>query len=146
MDDDLDHAWRLVRHAHESGWWNPRRRWAGRETDPTAYEEVLRRLEEGIAHARAMARVVHESTRSAHDWDPRFREPWIALLRDTGRRVADPDADVAGLRDRADALTRELSQQDLPGLLWPVYGTLISTLGNVVDVVDDVATARPVRT
>ncbi len=111
MDDDLDHAWRLVRHAHECGWWNPRRRLSS-AGDPTQYEQVLQRLEEGIAQARSMARIVHESTRSAHEWESRFRGPRV----------------------------------DLPGLLWPVYGALISNLINVIDIVDDVATSRPVRT
>lgn len=146
MDDDLDRAWQLVRHAHESGWWNPRRSLRGRALAPTQYEEVLTRLEEGIAQTRAMARTVHESTRSAQAWEGRFRDPWLDLLEETGRRVADPDADVRGLRDRVDDLARELSSQDLPGLYWPVYGALIANLLNVVDIVDDVATSRPVRT
>jgi uncharacterized membrane protein YccC len=146
MDDDLDHAWQLVRHAHESGRWNPRRRLAGRALAPTQYEEVLKRLEEGIAQTRAMARTIHESTRSAHEWDPRFRDPWLDLLEETGRCVSDVDADVSPLHDRLDNLTRDLSSEDLPGLLWPVYGALIATLLNVVDIVDDVATSRPVRT
>jgi len=146
MDDDLDQAWHLVRHAHESGWWNPRRRLKGRALAPTQYQEVLERLEEGIAQARAMARTIHESTRSAHEWDARFRDPWLDLLEETGRRVADVDADVSVLHGRVDNLTRELSSEDLPGLYWPVYGALIASLLNVIDIVDDVATSRPVRT
>lgn len=146
MDEDLEHAWQLVRHAHESGWWNPRRRLKGRALAPTQYEEVLKRLEEGIAQTRAMARTIHESTRSAHAWDARFRGPWLDILEEAGRRVYDVDADVAPLHGRLDDLTRELSSEDLPGLYWPVYGALIANLLNVVDIVDDVATSRPVRT
>ncbi|UPK75331.1 aromatic acid exporter family protein [Nocardioidaceae bacterium SCSIO 66511] len=146
MDNDLQHAWQLVRHAHESGWWNPRRRWSRRAGDPTQYEQVLRRLEEGIAQTRSMARTINESTESAHEWDARFREPWLDLLAETGERVTDPDADVKAMHERVDALTRELSSEDLPGLLWPIYGALISNLVNIIDIVDDVATARPVRT
>lgn len=146
MDSDLQHAWQLVRHAHESGWWNPRRRSSRRAGDPTQYEHVLRRLEDGVAQARSMARTIDESTRSAHEWDPRFREPWLDLLAETGRRIADPDAEVKVMHARLDDLTRELSGTDLPGLLWPVYGALISNLVTVIEIVDDVATARPVRT
>jgi uncharacterized membrane protein YgaE (UPF0421/DUF939 family) len=145
MDEDLDQAWQLVRHSRESGWWNPRRRLRAEGADPTQYENVLRRLEEGIAQVRSMARSVHQSTRSADAWDTRFRGPWLDLLAEAGRRVADPDADVARLRRQADRLTRELSDDNLPGLLWPLYGALISNLVNVIDVVDDVATSRPVR-
>lgn len=145
LDGDLERAWELVRHAHESTWWNPRRRLAS-GGDPAKFQEVLHRLEEGIAQTRSMARTVHESTRSAHEWDPRFRDPWVELLAEAGRRVADPDLEVAPLQERADALTRDLSGEDLPGLLWPVYGALISNLVNVIQVVDDVASARPVRT
>ena len=146
MDEALEHAWQLVRHARESGWWNPRRRLRAEGTDPTHYEDVLRRLEEGVAQVRSMARSVHESTRSADAWDPRFRGPWLELLAEVGRRVADPDGDVQSLRGQADALARDLSDETLPGLLWPLYGALISNLVHVIDVVDDVATSRPVRT
>jgi hypothetical protein len=144
LDDDLDQAWQLVRHAHESTWWNPRRRLAS-IGDPSKYEQVLLRLEEGISLARNMARIVHESTRSWEDWDPRFRDPWLDILDDAGCRVAIPEEDVMPLRDRVDDLTRQLSGEDLPGLLWPVYGSLISDLRNIIDIVDDVATSRPIR-
>ncbi|MGH3423082.1 MAG: FUSC family protein [Nocardioidaceae bacterium] len=145
MDENLSHAWRLVQHARESNRWNPRRLVSRDVGDPTAYEQVLQRIEDGIAQLRSIARTVDESTRSAQEWDPRFRGPWLDLLAEVGRRVADPDADVNSMHERIDDLTRDLSGEDLPGLLWPVYGALISNLLNVVDIVDDVATARPVR-
>jgi len=146
VDADLEHAWQLVRHASESGWWNPRRRLSRRPRDPTEYEQVLRRLEEGVAHARSMARTVHESSRSADAWDERFRGPWLDLLAEVGARVADPDAEVAGCRQQVTTLTRVLSLDELRDLQWPTYGTLISNLSHIIDVVDDVATSRPVRT
>lgn len=146
MDQDLDHAWRLVRHARESGFFNPRRRRSRTAGSPTEYESVLQRLEEGIAHSRSMARIVHESTRSSQAWDIRFREPWLDLLAEVGERVADPEGDVQPMHDRADELIRDLSGEDLPGLLWPVYGALLSNLVVVIEVVDDVATSSPVRT
>lgn len=146
MDEDLDHAWQLVRYARESDWSNPRRRRLASTDQPAQYSAVLERLEEGVAQARSMARLVRESTRSAQEWDPRFREPWLDLLTETGQRIWDPDAEVGSLRERADAITSDLSGEDLPGLLWPLYGGLISNLLVVIDVVDDVASARPVRT
>ncbi|MGZ4459669.1 MAG: FUSC family protein [Nocardioidaceae bacterium] len=146
LDRDLDHAWQLVRHASESSWWNPRRRLSRRAGDPTLYEHVLHRLEEGLAQTRSMARTVHDSTRAGQEWDPRFSAPWLHLLGETGRRVRDPDADVSALRPRIEDLTWKLSLEELPGLNWSTYGALISNLSHVVNVVDDVATSRPVRT
>jgi hypothetical protein len=60
--------------------------------------------------------------------------------------VADPEADVASLQREVTELADELSGQDLPGLLWPLYGALIANLKIVITVVDDVASASPVRT
>lgn len=120
IDEDLQRAWRLVRHAKESGLWNPRRRWSRQRSESTQYEDVLFRLEEGIAQLRSMARTVHESTRLAQEWDDRFRGPWLDLLAETGRRVIEADSEVRQMRRRADDLSRELSEQDLPGLLWPI--------------------------
>ncbi|WP_157683163.1 hypothetical protein [Microlunatus soli] len=104
------------------------------------------RLEDGIAETRAIARTVDASTRTATEWDRRFREPWLELMTESGRRIADPDADVAPLRRRAERLAHELSGEELTGLLWPTYGALISNLINIIDVVDDVASSIPVRT
>ena len=146
MDRDLSRAWQLVRHATESSRWNPRSYLPGQRRDRTAYERLLLRVEEGIAQVRAMARTVRESTMSAQEWDPRFRERWIDLLAETGRRVADPDADVGSLRDSLEELARDLSHEELPGLMWPTYGSLITSLTHVVVIVDDVATSRPART
>lgn len=146
MDNELDEGWQLVRHARESSWWNPRRLVSREVGDPTQYEQVLRRLEDGIAQLRAMARTLDESTRTAQEWDDAFRRRWVQLLAEVGRRVADPDADVMAVRGRLDDLARELSREDLPSLFWPVYGALICDLRNLVDMVDDVASRRPVRT
>lgn len=145
MDEDLAHARQLVTHARESSWWNPRRRWSRQAGDAEAYESILHRVEDGIAYLRSIARTVDETTRSAQQWDPRFRQLWVDLLAETGARIADPDASVYPMRDRVDALTRQLSTRDLPGLHWPVYGSLIANLVNIIDVVDDVASARPAR-
>ncbi len=146
MDHELEDAWQLVRHARESSWWNPRRLVTHEVGDATSYEQVLLRLEDGIAQLRAMARTLDESTRTAQQWDERFRAPWIRLLAEVGRRVANPDADVKSARGRLDDLARDLSSGDLPSLHWPVYGALISDLRNLVDMVDDVASTGPVRT
>ena len=58
-------------------------------------------------------------------------------LTDDDRRVL-----AAGVN----TLAEDLSTDDLSGLLWPLYGALIANLQVLIDVVDDVATAEPVRT
>ncbi len=145
IDGDLDRAWQLVHHAQESRWWNPRRSRLQSTRTPASYRDVLIRLEEGVAQVRAIARVVHESTQAAQDWAPRFREPWLRLVAQLAERIADPELEVAPLRQQVDDLARDLSGADLPGLYWPMYGALISSTRIVIDVVDDVASSRPVR-
>lgn len=145
IDGRVERAWALVHQARESGWWNPRRYLTRKTADPTAYEHVLLRIEAAVAEVRSMARTVHESTRSAQQWDDRFRDPWLHLVSETGWRVADRHADVGPLHEDVDELSRELSGQDLPDLLWPLYGALLTNLLNVIDILDDVATSRPVR-
>jgi len=142
---DVDHAWSLVNTAREAGRWNPRRRrHPGEEIQ--GYPQILLRLEEGVVQTQSIARQVRESSREADSWDERFRGRYIALLAETGRRVADPDQDVAPLRADLRELADDLSDEDLGARYWPLYGALIANLQAIVDVVDDVATARPVRT
>jgi uncharacterized membrane protein YgaE (UPF0421/DUF939 family) len=145
LDNELDHAWQSIGYARESARLNPRRRAAVLQRGELSYEEVMYRLEDGVAEARSMARTIRESTFAEHAWDRRFREPWIELLDEVGRRVRSPEADVSELRERIDALTRDLSIGELAEKHWPLYGALLTNLRNVVDVVDDVATTQQVR-
>lgn len=145
IDTDLQRAWSLVRTAQESRSWNPRRRRHPRN-QVEGYPQILMRLEEGVSQTRSIARHVRESDREAQEWDPRFRDRFIALLEEVGYRIAHPDADVADMRDDLRDLAHDLSNENLSGLFWPLYGALIANLQIIIDVVDDVATARPVRT
>ncbi|WP_402464155.1 FUSC family protein [Isoptericola aurantiacus] len=142
---DINHAWRLVGTALESGSWNPRRRRHPAEQIQD-YPQVLVRLEEGVSQTQSIARLVRESDRDAQTWDARFHERYTDLLAEAGRRVADPEPELAALRRDLRSLADDLSTEDLSGKLWPLYGALIANLQMIVDVVDDVATARPVRT
>jgi hypothetical protein len=145
LDRELDHAWETVGYARESTRLNPRQRTARLASGGLSYEEILYRLEDGISGTRSMVRTLRESTFAEHEWDSRFRLPWLEILDSVGARVHSPDAEVVAVRDRLDALTRELSVGSLAELSWPVYGALITNLRNIVDVVDDVATTRAVR-
>ncbi|WP_298748967.1 FUSC family protein [uncultured Serinicoccus sp.] len=142
LDRRLDSAWRLVYEAQESTWGNPRRR---RASSSEELSRVLTRLEEGIAQVRGMSRLVHESAVAAEEWDPAFRDPFIELLDELGRRVEDPEADVQELRSWTDRLASDLSDGGLPDLRWPLYGGLIEMARAIITIVDDVATSEVVR-
>ncbi len=145
IDDLVDHAQQTLSFTRESQAWNPRTwrsAWAG---DATTGEQLLVRLEEGVAQARAIARAVNESAMPPGEWEENFRRSWTDLAERTGERIADPDAQVAGLHQEVDDLTHHLSGNELPGLLWPLYGALITALVNIIDVVDDVASMRASR-
>lgn len=148
IDRDLDHAWQIVSHANESWWFNPRG-WIHRRKLPPEklpYEDVLRRLEDGVSEARSMARTIRQATIAAQDWDARFRDPWLDLTAHVGAGVYSAEKEVEPLRDEIADLRREMSVGELPELWWPTYGALLTNLTNIVDVVDDVASSKPVRT
>lgn len=142
IDADLDRGEDLLRHSRESQRYNMRRSRSSSAGDLDRDESVMHRLEEGVAQVRSIARTVGDSVADAEQWDPRFREPWLALLREVGRRMADPHAGVADLLPRIDDLVRDLSHEDLPGLLWTVYGDLLVSLRTIVRIVDEVASVR----
>ncbi len=145
IDTDIGRAWSLVRTAQESRSWNPRRR-RHPAHDLRSYPQILQRLEEGVSQIRSMARHIRESSREAQEWDVRFSRKFIPLLTEVGHRIADPDGDVADLRTDVQDLANYLSTEELSGLFWPLYGALIANLQMIIDVVDDVATAPPIRT
>ena len=141
IDAGLDRAEELLRFTWESQRWNLRRSRSRSASDPLADQAALRRLEEAVAQGRVIARVVGRSVTTAEEWDPRFRDPWLGLLDEVGRRVAAEDIDLHGLRERIVTVMDDLSSEDLPSLRWTVYGTLLYALLTVVDVVGDVDAA-----
>lgn len=144
MRTDLDGTWRTVQFARESRRRNPRRMLHRGEADD--YEEVLFRLDEGIAHLRNLARVLETASYSESAWDKNFREQWAAALRDAARRITQPDADVEPTVDRLDRLARSMATEEhLPETEWPVYGALITSLRNIALLIEDVASARENR-
>ncbi|UFU06010.1 FUSC family protein [Ruania halotolerans] len=159
IDAQLASAWQSVRFARESARINPRRYVPSsvrgrRQDDPegtpgaeVGYEEILTRVSEGISHLRHMVRTVRESTYAESQWDDDFRREWVAIVRDAGRSIRDPEAEVEPINDRIDALAARASSGDglPPGDLWPVYGSLLTSMRHIVVVVDDVASARQAR-
>ncbi|MFC6287440.1 aromatic acid exporter family protein [Nocardioides sp. GCM10027113] len=142
VDARLDAAQEQLSFTQESQWANLRRHRSWRTADVDRETELLVRLEEGVAQARAIARVVDESVVQSTTWDEEFRERWTDLLRRVGRRVADPEGEVEDLVPELDRLVHDLSHEELPSRHWPVYGSLITSLRHITTVVDDVASHR----
>lgn len=143
LDARLERARSHLSFARESRWANPLRHRSSRTGDPDAAREVLVRLEDGVAHTRAIARIVHESVGRGEEWDEQFRLRWTDLLRQVGSRVADPGRDAEDARPDLERLVADLSDEGLPARYWPLYGALLTALGNVAAIVDDVA-PRPI--
>lgn len=144
MRFDLRKTWDAVNFARESRLRNPRRllnRWRGE-----SYEDIMVRVDEGIAHLRNLARTLAEASYSDSVWDTHFRQKWAETARDAGRRIANPDAEVEPIADRLDQLARDMAAEgSMPDTEWPVYGALLNSLRAVSVVVDDVASAREAR-
>ena len=144
IDERLDEAWALLRQARESSRLNPRRAARPLRTS-TVYEAILRDNEQSVAEIRSMAHSLGHSVEGVLEWDPRFKERWLALLREAGDAIATPDAArVTGVRTGLNQLAHELSTERLSGLHWPEYGGLILNLRNVVTSMDRVAEANPI--
>lgn len=144
IDQCLGHAWVLVHQTREARIGNPRR--SSRHLDAEEYVSLLRRLEEGLSQTRAIARTIDQSNQVPDEWSGLFREAWLPLLEAVGERLHSPDARVASLRPDVEGLVRNLSHGELASEHWPAYGSLIDSTLNIIDVVDDVASARAVRT
>ena len=144
LDEDIDQAWAMVRQSKESGRLNPRR--AARTVRTSeAFEEILRDNEQAVAESRSMARTLGYSIDALREWEPVFRERWLALLREAGEAIGAPDsARVIQVRTDLNALARDLSDEDLSARYWPEYGALIMNLRNVVTSMNRVAQQNPV--
>jgi Aromatic acid exporter family member 1 len=144
LDDALEHAAALVRQARESSRLNPRPAAAG-VRQGAVFEAILRDNEQAVAETRSMARTVGHSIEDHVEWDPRFRGPWLALLREAGEAILAPDPVRLGdVRTALGQLAEDLSTADLPTRHWPEYGALIMNLRNVVTSMRRVADQNPV--
>jgi uncharacterized membrane protein YccC len=135
LDHEIDDAWSDVRRARESGRLNLRRHAAQRIQDTRDLGDVLLDLEQAVADTRSMARTIDRAGPLA-DWDPGFRDEWIASLGRTADAVreADPDA----VRRVHDDLTA-LPAGD------PIQGALVVNVRNILEAMAPVAAAQPVR-
>ncbi len=101
---------------------------------------------EGVSHLRHLARTIREAKYAEGRWDEDFRARWVAILRDAGHAIKDPDVEVEPIHDRLDALAGHVAgQRAAADDLWPFYGSLLTSLRHIAVVVDDVASAREAR-
>lgn len=144
LDGELEHAWSLVRQAQESARMNPRRP-AREMKNPEQWHELLRRMEQAVAETRSLARTLGGQRAHRETWGEGFADPWIAMLGDAGRAAgrADPAA-LVDVRRRLEAFTEELRTTERSPE-WPIYGALIINLRNIIDAMDKVAEAHPIR-
>lgn len=157
MEHDLDSAWKTVHVARESARMNPRtyvdpfrKRLGGRRHGSAAaqvsYEEILGRVGEGVSHLRHLARTLLAATQADSQWDDAFREQWVAVVRDAGEAIKDPDADVEPIHDRLEGLAVDFADDRAHFTAeWPLYGSLVTSMRHIALVVDDVASARAAR-
>ena len=144
IDGDLDHAWSLVRQAQESARMNPRRP-AREMRNPERWHQLLRRMEQSVAEIRSLARTLGGQQAHKETWGPDFADPWISMLGDAGRAAGDADPQaLLDVRRRLEELTEDLRSTERSAE-WPIYGALIINLRNIVDSMDKVAEANPIR-
>ena len=94
-----------MRQARESGRLNPRRSAPRRMRAAEGFDAILDRLEQAVAETRSMARTIRLASIPPEDWDPRFREPWLALLGRAAAAVSEADAEALdAVRADLDAL------------------------------------------
>jgi len=144
LEGEIDEAWALLRQARESSRLNPRRAAKGLRKSES-YEQILKDNEQAVAEVRSMARTVGHSIEDVNEWEPVFRDRWLALLREAGVAIGTPDAArVTRVRADLNELARDLSTEDLSSRHWPEYGALLLNLRNVVTSMDRVAEANPI--
>ena len=144
LDDDVDHAWALVRQATESARLNPRRS-AGPLRDPDEWVALLERLEQAVAEIRSMLRTLSRRSDILSSWEPPFRDGYLEVMQLAGHAIS--EADPGPIRDcveRLDQLVGALDAEEATPL-WPVYGSLLVNLRNTLDAMDEVAAANPLR-
>jgi uncharacterized membrane protein YccC len=146
LDDDVDEAWAVLNRARESGRLNVRRAARVRMRAAERFHVILARLEHAVGETRSMVRTIQLARVAPERWDERFRRPWLDLLRRAGAAIAgaDPRA-VAAVRRELDEFAAELPAEELEERLWPLAGALLVNLRNIVEALDVVADAQPVR-
>jgi uncharacterized membrane protein YccC len=146
LDDDIDRAWSILEQARESGRLNPRPVVPQRMRDAEGFGAILGHLAQAVAEIRSLAQTIGLAQRPPPQWPVGFRDPWRELVGCAGRAVGAGDADAVGrVRARLERLADELDLDLLPTGFWPISGALIVNLRNILQALETVAAATPVR-
>ena len=145
LDRDVADAWAVFRQARESGRLNLRRTAAARVGAAHGLVPLLARLEQAVADTRSMAGTLGRAL-PVSSWDPQFRDTWLDLLTRTGVAVrdADPRA-MERAREDLEEAAEEWFDADAGFPPRPAHGALIMNLRNILESMDAVADAQPVR-
>jgi uncharacterized membrane protein YccC len=145
LDHGIDDAWADVRRARESGRLNLRRQAARRIQDTRDLGDVLVGLEQAVADTRSMARTIGRAGAIA-DWEPRFRDAWVAILGRAADAVRDANVDdVRRVCEDLESVARRLPDTNGNRVARPVQGALVVNLRNILEAMAPVAAAQPVR-
>jgi hypothetical protein len=143
LDEELDHAWSMVRQAKESARMNPRRS-ADELRDPRQWISLMRHMEQALADTRSLARTLSHALAHEQSWEPEFRGGFAGILRQAGGAIENADQQqIRESRVRLDGLVELVDTLTPAPCLWPVYGGLIINLRNILDAMDEVAGANP---
>jgi uncharacterized membrane protein YccC len=143
IDEEVDHAWSLVRQARESALMNPRRS-ASELRDPREWISLLQRVEQALADTRSMVRTLLDDVLAESQWQESFKKVYIEVLCEAGEAVRESDRDrLARCRGRLDELVAVVDRESSTPRLWPVYGALVVNLRNIMEAMDEVAAANP---
>ena len=145
LDHSIDDAWADVRRARESGRLNFRRQAARRIQDTRDLGDVLVGLEQAVADTRSMARTIGRAGAVA-DWEPRFRDAWVAILARAADAVRDANVDdVRRACEDLESVARRLADSNGDRARRPAQGALVVNLRNILEAMAPVAAAQPVR-
>jgi uncharacterized membrane protein YccC len=139
LDRDIDRAWTDVEQARESGRLNLRHHAAERIGASDDFEALLTRLEQAVAETRSMARTIGRAGQAARSWTPRFHNAWLGLLDRAAAAITGADGDaVRELQTDVERAGRSMATT-------PAQGALLINLRNLLEAMDAVSAAQPVR-
>lgn len=152
LNNKLTHAWSQVNFARESRRINPRRLTIG-DVPEEEWEEALRRTFSGLSHLQIIISALTEfsaqdppsnnaATKAETDTasEDQFLRSWLEIARRAGQALETPDSRAFGSADLrqqlADLRKDSSSCKGISSAPWPLYGTLLYSLEQVLTLID----------